>query len=31
MLVQMQAKKIEWPRLSPEDMSNVVAFLNTKP
>lgn len=31
MLERMQAKQIEWPRLSPEDMSDVVAFLNTKP
>jgi mono/diheme cytochrome c family protein len=31
MLAQMQAKKIEWPRLSAEDMSNLVAYLNTKP
>jgi mono/diheme cytochrome c family protein len=31
MLERMQAKQIAWPRLSPEDMSDVVAFLNTKP
>lgn len=31
MLARMQTKKIDWPKLSPEDMSDVVAFLNTKP
>jgi mono/diheme cytochrome c family protein len=31
MLARMQAQQIEWPRLTPEDMSDVVAFLNTKP
>lgn len=31
MLQHMQEQNIPWPRLTPEDMSNLVAFLNTKP
>lgn len=31
MLETMKSRNIEWPRLTPEEMSNVVAFLNTRP
>jgi mono/diheme cytochrome c family protein len=31
MFARMQEQKIAWPRLTPEDVSDVVAFLNTKP
>jgi len=26
----MQQKSISWPRLSPNDMANVIAYLNTR-
>jgi hypothetical protein len=26
----MQEKKISWPQLSPNDMANVIAYLNSR-
>lgn len=31
MLEQMKQRGVSWPRLAPEDISNLVAYLNTRP